>query len=161
MSASQMLTNDRVFRAPTLDMPQPRRPTSGKTVERLRGQSQQVSDASRDDRIRVQQPSRTPTDQTIAESRLPPPPLDRRGSATSTSTAHHEDYRLQSADPATTGRSLRAMAMPIQHAMTFAGAHGVSGYGLSAVLGVVFRKTVYLSYLYHKATSHICLIMPS
>ena len=43
MSASQMLTGDGYFNAPTLRMPQPRRTVSGSTVERLRQESREQS----------------------------------------------------------------------------------------------------------------------
>ncbi|KAK4955303.1 Sterol 3-beta-glucosyltransferase [Elasticomyces elasticus] len=71
MSASQMLSGDRAFRAPTLRAPQPKRTISGSTVERLRRQSQQRSPdrSSTEEQIRVQPPSRTPTTEDLSSTK--------------------------------------------------------------------------------------------
>ncbi|KAL1583983.1 hypothetical protein WHR41_07365 [Cladosporium halotolerans] len=73
MSASQMLTGDNAFRAPTLRMPAPRRTESESSAERIR---EELDEASRSNsvgsgRIRVQPPTRTHTDQTLGDGESP------------------------------------------------------------------------------------------
>ena len=118
MSASQMLTGDGVFRAPTLRMPQPRRAVSGSTVDRLRAESRELSPVSPSpERVRVQPPSRAGTEQTLSQSpnqlaskTLPPP------------------------ETVASARPMRAIASPLQHAFTLAGVVRNQGKRMSSYL---------------------------
>ncbi|KAM0718019.1 hypothetical protein Q7P37_006351 [Cladosporium fusiforme] len=69
MSASQMLTGDGAFRAPTLRMPAPKRTDSESSAERLR---QELDEASRSpsvgsDQNSVRRPTHAHTDQTLGD----------------------------------------------------------------------------------------------
>ena len=131
MSASQMLTGDGYFNAPTLRQPQPRRTVSRSTVERLKQESREQSPQSGvEGRIQIE----------------PPTPLSRPGTnqlTTSPTEIHSKDVRglgiEQTAQPtevpvSTSGRSMRAIATPLQHALTLAGAVRNHGKRMSSYL---------------------------
>ncbi|KAK6388933.1 hypothetical protein LTR65_007214 [Meristemomyces frigidus] len=111
MSASQMLTGDGAFRAPTLRMPQPRRTVSGSTVERLRRESQQllpVQTTPTEASVRAHLPTRAQTEQMspVAQS----------------STQRKAGLKLQPASASASSRpSLQVLATPLQHAYTLYG----------------------------------------
>lgn len=110
MSASQMLTGDGGFRAPTLKMPQPRRTVSGSTIERLRRESPQYSPTqnSHSDKVKVL-PSSPPTKQQTTSY------FPRSESPQST------ERNLVPSTVPTANKSKRALATPLQHAFTLAG----------------------------------------
>jgi sterol 3beta-glucosyltransferase len=114
MSASQMLSGDRVFRGPTLKMPQPRRTASGSTVERLRQESRDLSPQSPP--VTIQPPSRSHTDQTLTAS---PTEFDN---------ARSEYFAKSKPKPYTydsstsTARAKKSLASPLQHAFNLADA---------------------------------------
>ncbi|CAK1366767.1 unnamed protein product [Cercospora beticola] len=119
MSASQMLSDDHVFRAPTLRMPQPRRNVSGNTIERLRQESQSSSRNSSAERgvpLRVQPPSRTATEDKWNGGR---PAARRTDSGDSVRTAEANEL---SRPEASAPRLIRGISTPLQHAMSVAGA---------------------------------------
>ncbi|KAK3708966.1 Sterol 3-beta-glucosyltransferase [Vermiconidia calcicola] len=132
MSASQVLSGDRIFRGPTLRMPQPRRTVSGSTVERLRQESRESSPNSPGpERIRVQPPSRTQTEQTVMGS-----PTE----ASSSESGYFDkqksnDKELRNAErQVPIDRPKRALATPLQHAYTFAGVVRSQGKRMSSYL---------------------------
>lgn len=134
MSASQVLSGDGVFRGPTLRMPQPKRTVSGSTVDRLRQESREQSPHSPAGPapIRVQPPSRAPTENTLtaspSEVTQPEPDYFPGGEA--------QKQKLQSATvqiPVSRGK--RALATPLQHAYTLAGAVREQGKRMSSYLG--------------------------
>ena len=117
MSASQFLGGDGGFGSPTLRMPQPKRTISGSTVDRLRRESQDQSrspSTPASERVRVQPPSRTQTDQTLSDSR---PSFDQRNS----DQIRKHDSKLQPSDSMLTSKQSRPIATPFQHAATLAG----------------------------------------
>ncbi|USW56180.1 Putative pleckstrin domain, UDP-glucuronosyl/UDP-glucosyltransferase, GRAM domain-containing protein [Septoria linicola] len=119
MSASQMLSDDHVFRGPTLRMPQPRRTVSGNTVERLRQESQPSSRGSSAERgipLRIQPPSRAAAENNLSGRRPAP---QRTDSGDSARTAEAED---QARPEASAPKLIRGMSTPLQHAMSVAGA---------------------------------------
>lgn len=110
MSASQMLTGDRAFGAPTLRMPQPRRTVSGSTVERLRRESQQLPPARTtrtEEPDRVHPPTRAQTEQVS-------PKLQSR-------TERKSTLKPQPASLSTSRPSMQVLATPLQHAYTLYG----------------------------------------
>ena len=132
MSASQMLTGDGVFRGPTLKMPQPRRTVSGSTVERLRKESRDSSPSSPSTApITVRPPTRTQTEQTMTAS-----PTELQSQETEYfSKQKVRDKKLQPTDTqAVVGRPKRALASPLQHAFTLAGAVRNQGKRVSSYL---------------------------
>lgn len=119
MSASQMLTDDHVFRGPTLRMPQPRRTESGFTVERLRQGLQQSSRSSSQEAepaLRVHPPTRTRTEASRARER---PELHRADSSGSRRTVEGTDVDTRT--EGTVPRLIRGISTPLQHAMNVAG----------------------------------------
>jgi len=109
MSASQMLTGDGAFRAPTLRMPPPRRAVSGSTVERLRRESQQLS------------PVRSPADE---GNNLEPPHKTQTGkmSSRSQTSAEQKDAAKPQPSVSTVSRpTMQVLATPLQHAFNLYG----------------------------------------
>ena len=117
MSASQMLSGDRVFRGPTLKMPQPRRTASGSTVDRLRQESREQSPQSPAERVTIQPPSRKQTDQTLTAS---PTEFDQARMEYFTK-AKPGDAKQQSYDSqSSAARAKKSLVTPLQHAFNFA-----------------------------------------
>lgn len=116
MSASQMLKGDSAFRAPTLRKAQQTQMSSQTTTESScrssRGTSRASSQAP-DDRIRVQPPSRTPTEQALGERKTW---FGRR----SIDTAKQGDSsKLQGSEATIAPRSSRPIAAPLQTAVSY------------------------------------------
>lgn len=123
MSASQMLTGDGYFSTPTMRMPQPRRTVSGSTVERLRQESREQSPRSiTSGRIQIEPP--TPLSR-AATNQLSTSPTEMQGPVA---------REPQPAEIAAGGRSMRAMATPLQHAFTLAGVVRNHGKRMSSYL---------------------------
>lgn len=114
MSASQMLTGDGAFRAPTLRMPEPRRTVSGSTVERLRRQSQQPSPVltPSDDRPNAKLSKRTQTEQKMS-------PAHRAG--TERDDKDTGKLQLSSTKPMASRPTIQVLATPLQHAFNLYG----------------------------------------
>lgn len=131
MSASQMLSEDRMFKGTTLKMPQPRRTASGSTVERLRKESRDQSPQSRPEQITVQPPSRSHTEQTLVSS---PVEIDNARPEYFARTKA-KDPKLQTYDSLNpTARTKKSLASPLQHAFNLAGAVRNQGKRMSSYL---------------------------
>ncbi|TKA27022.1 hypothetical protein B0A50_05213 [Salinomyces thailandicus] len=101
MSASQILTDDGAFRAPTLRMPQPRQMVSGKTAEGLPGESKDTS--------RAHDP---------AQERMSTQPQRRTSDEVPINT---EMQSIAVRPPNTSRPSMRVLAAPWQHAASLYG----------------------------------------
>ncbi|KAK5115172.1 hypothetical protein LTR85_009930 [Meristemomyces frigidus] len=111
MSASQMLTGDGAFRAPTLQMPLPRRTVSGSTVERLRRESQQTL------------PVRAKPVEALDRAQPPPRAQTDKMSPSAQSRAERKSgLKLQPSSASAPSRpSMQVLATPLQHAYTLYG----------------------------------------
>ncbi|KAF7192759.1 Sterol 3-beta-glucosyltransferase [Pseudocercospora fuligena] len=119
MSASQMLSDDHMFRGPTLRMPQPRRTMSGTAAQHLQQESQDSSRSSSQEPVpvRIQPPSRQHTEHSLASRR---PDLERTDSAGSGRTVEAAPDKLKPSD-ATAPKLIRGISTPLQYGMTVAG----------------------------------------
>ncbi|OQO01189.1 hypothetical protein B0A48_13432 [Cryoendolithus antarcticus] len=121
MSASQILTGDDAFRAPTMGKPQPKRTLSGSTIERLRRASRDMSRESsvaHSDRVKIHPPSRAQTDQTLSDSHS----SVSGGMATRASQiAGEDDAAMRASDATIAPGASRPIATPLHHAATLAG----------------------------------------
>ena len=118
MSASQMLSDDHVFRN-TIRMPQPRRTVPGRTAERLRQESvpsSRDSSGDRDVAVRTHPPTRSNTNNSAGERR---PAAQRTDSGDSARTAEAEE---QPHPEASAPKLNRALSTPLQNVMNVAGA---------------------------------------
>ncbi|SMY25439.1 unnamed protein product [Zymoseptoria tritici ST99CH_1A5] len=112
MSASQMLSNDGVFRGPTLRPSHSRKTVSGATVEKLPKESEDLSSSreSSQERLPVRPSTKPRTEQAL-------PVLHRSESSGSIKTLTAND---KPARP-TQGLMIRGISTPLQHAMNVAG----------------------------------------
>lgn len=116
MSASQMLKGDDAFRAPTLKNPHQTQLSSRTTTASSRRSSQGTSRGSSPvttDRVRVQPPSRTPTDQALGESR------GWFGRRSLDKAKQDDSSKLQASEATLTARSARPIAAPLQTAVSY------------------------------------------
>lgn len=119
MSASQMLSDDHVFRGPTLRTSQARRTAAGQPAGRPRQvsiASSRDSSGERDGIARVQAPSWPATYRSMGNQRPTP---QRTESGDSARTAEPDDRpRPEPSGP----KLIRGISTPLQHAMNVAGA---------------------------------------
>lgn len=126
MTASQVLT------APTLRMPQPKRTTSGSTVERLRQEARDESPcSSSDERARTQRSSKSQAQTTLTTS----PTRLESSVAEQALNQKSKDNKSQPIDTPVLGhRPKRSIATPLQHAFTLAGVVRDQGKRMSSYL---------------------------
>ncbi len=131
MSASQVLGGDSMFRGPTMRTPQPKRTVSGSTVDRLRREDrEQGLQSLATAPIRIQPPSRTQTGQRLTVS-----PSEATTEESYFTANESGEVKAQSATiQIPSSRPKRALATPLQHAFTLAGAVRDHGKRMSSYL---------------------------
>lgn len=116
MSASQMLSDDCLFGAPTLRMPQRQRTAPGPSRDRFRRGSSQRSSSGDSSVERVQAQPSAPNSAGHA-TRPDPQPRSSTGSGQTLDA----DTRQPPADTTASGRVIRGIAVPLQRAFAVAG----------------------------------------
>lgn len=138
MSASQMLSGDGAFRAPTIRMPQPKRPVSGSTIERMRNESQEEPQPPTQpgwSRGRVQQPPRTPTDQVLQSRSKSRTQKGRDDVGRAAKHSLTDPYKPQPSAASTAARPTRPTASTLQTATALASFVHSQGKRMSSYLG--------------------------